>query len=212
MRSNYRHEEAQPNYLIHPIDIPAHHVYEEKPSRIPTFKIDVLAATAVFGVLVFMACYSFYRGFWPGGVTAILTLAFFILRLGKVFDVPFAAIKEATLQDVSPRMAPPPRSVPVNSMGQYQGDIPLRNDKTLRGSKGNIQLSGRQLDRLLKIINDQDGDGKLRRETSSLGRGVYEIAITSLQYPIFETALKENDYIDENNKFTAAGVAWVTTP
>lgn len=205
METRKRHEEAQPNYLIHPIDIPAGKVYEEKPSRVPNFKVDVLGATVVFAVIVFAGCLSFYLGFWPGGVTAVLTLFFFLSRLGKVFDIPFAQIKETLFQDVNPRVAPPPRTAALNVNGTYQGEIEVtRNAKVL----GGVTLSGRQLDKWESLLIEQ-GDGKVRRDRSGLGFGLSEIGISTGQYPVLYQALKEAGYIGADDRFTNEGLAWL---
>jgi hypothetical protein len=206
-----RHEQtaAAPNILIHPIDSPAGRVTEERPSRVPTFSIDVLAPTAVFAVIVFTGCYSMYVDFWPGTVTSGFTLAFFLVRVRWVFDSPLPFFKETEFQDVRPRMAPPLRTVPVTS-GRNQADVPLRYPKTIRGKLGSIELSGRQLDKLLLIVNDPDGDGRYRRETSGLGRGVMDAGITTAQDPILKAALIENGYIDDEQYWTNEGRQWLT--
>lgn len=206
-----RSEKAEAGYLITTVDQPRSSVVEERPTRVPVFKVDVVAATFTFGAILFAALFSVYAGFWPGGVTGILTLLFFLWRVGRIFDVPLSDIKETIFQDVRVEQQEQ-RTIPVSSGGAYQGEVQLRGAKTVRGSLGNVQLSGRQLDALVSIINDPNGDGKLRRETSGLGKGVQDIGITTAQFPVFSAALKENGYIDDDSNFTADGIEWVTRP
>ena len=202
-------QEQTTSYHIHGIDQPKARVTKEKPSRIPTFRIDVFVPTLIFGLLVFLACVSFYIKFWPGGVTAIVTLAFFLVRLYQVFDVPFVDFEEAEFQQVGSKMVQQPnRTIPHNR----NGEVPIRNSKKLRGPLGEIELSGRQLDQLVKIINDPDGDGRLRREASGLGKGVYGIGITTTQFSVFEEALKGKGFIDSDKIWTAEGRAWAERP
>jgi hypothetical protein len=206
-----RDEKSVPSYLIHPIDQPRGKIVEEKPSRIPGFGVDVLAITAVFSAIVFAALYSFYKGFWPGGGTAVLTLFFFLWRVARIFDTPIAEFKETLFQDVSVK-AKDGRSIPVSQNGQPVGNLPLRNPKAVRGPLGNVELSGRQLDQLLKIIDDPEGDGKYRRETSMLGRGVMDIGITTAQDPILKAALKGRGFINDEQFWTDSGRQWVAAP
>jgi hypothetical protein len=208
--TQHKYGQTSPAYLIHPVDTPASKVIEERPSRVPTFKTDVLAATAVFGFITFAAFYSFYTHFPPGVWTAVITLIFFTVRVSKIFDAPIAHFKETVFQDVTPRLAPPPRTAPLSVNGQARGDVEItRNSKRLRGPLGEIELSGRQLDRLQLLMDDSDFDGRLRRQTSGAGRGVYDIGITTAQYPIFEAALKDRNYIDNDNVWTDSGREWV---
>lgn len=206
-----KQEQVTPSYLIATPDQPRARVVEEKPTRIPTFKIDVLAPAFVFGLFLFLGSLSLYGGFWPGAVACGGAGILFLSRLNKIFDNPLPDFKEVFFQDVTVKQADP-QSIQVNQNGQYAGHIQLRGSKTIRGSLGNIELSGRQLDRLLKIIDDPDGDGKYRRETSGLGKGVMEIGITTGQDPILKSALKERGYIDENQFWTDEGRRWVASP
>ena len=47
-------ERRRGGYLVHPVDIPADKVYTEKPSRVPTFRLDVVGVTVLCVVLAGM--------------------------------------------------------------------------------------------------------------------------------------------------------------
>lgn len=202
---------AQP-ILYHPADIPAHRIYEEKPSRIPDFAVDVLAATIVFSVVFFLGCYSFYKYFWPGGVTAIVTLFFFVWRVNRIFDNPIAHIKDSILQDAVPRVPTPPQGIPVNAGGRYQGEIQRRNDKTLRHDGREYVFTGRMLDRMLAWVDK--GIDSIRREPSGEYPGLNELGINGTAYTTAVYVLEHNGLIHKRGGtyyWTVAGKEWLET-
>jgi predicted TIM-barrel enzyme len=130
-------------------------------------------------------------------------------RVSAIFDTPLLDYKNTKFQDVSTQQRPVNRTIPVIH-GSNQTDVPMRNAKTLRGSLGDYEFSGRQLDQIEAII--EAGDGKMRRDTSSLGRGLAEIGITTGQYPIIYQAAKERGLIGQDDKWTMPGIEWVKAP
>lgn len=205
-----RSEKAEAGYLITTVDQPKAEIHEERPSRVPVFKIDVLAPTVIGALIAFAGFYSGYIRFWPGAWTAVVAALIFFWRLG-LFDVPFSEIKKTVFQNVQVEQRPDPRTVPINQGGQFQREVPLRGGKTLEHGGREFTFEGWQLDRMLFWVTER-GIDSIRREPGGDLPGLVEIGINGSSYTTAVYVLEHTGKIHKQGQtyyWTTAGKEWL---
>lgn len=197
----------QTSYKIHPIDIPADTIYYEKPSRIPTFSIDVLGVAILCAVFAGMFCWAIgdiKTGVGGAGVVGFLVT---VIRAAKMLGDPFPEIKETTFQRVRVDTEPGVRSVPVNHGNGQRTDVEMRNAKRLSANGREYTFEGWQLDRMLSWV--EQGYESIRRDQSAEGPGLSQISITGSNYSIVAQLMKDEGIISDDNKWTTFGRDWL---
>lgn len=201
----------QTRYHIHPVDLPADHVKHEKPSRVPTFSVDILGVSilcAIFAGMLFGALFDSVRiGIGSGGGFGLLIA---IWRVWFMLSDPWYETKETTFQRVTLDTAEPTnRTIPYNRANGERTHVQTRNNKTLRYDGREYVFEGWQLDRMLDWLNK--GYDSIRRESSALGPGLQEIGIGGSNFTIAKQLMQQFGLVGDDNKWTEAGREWLRT-
>jgi len=183
------------------------------PSRIPTFLDDVLGITfmaAMLGGALVGAYKSDWRWFFIGaGAVGLLAL---IWRL-NVYDRPDPYEDEREYQ----KSQEPPETINDESAvrynaGSYTRYVPkTRPDKELKVGSVSFRFSGRNLDALVKRLN-QPGGNCIRKETSSSGPGFDTLpeSIQGTRYTDARYVLVNSGMVhDATNEWTQDGLRWI---
>lgn len=206
-----RTQQRQPGYLIHPSDTPADRVYYEKPSRVPTFGIDVLGVTILCTVLAGMLFGALFSNVRVGiGMAGGFGLLVAFWRVWAMLGDPFPEIKETTFQRVQTDIAAGAyRSIPVNHNGERRTEVTMRNPKKLSDPDLGREYSfeGWQLDRMLSWV--QQGYEGIRRDSSAHGPGLMEIGINGSNYSIVNMLFQKHGIVGDDGKWTQAGREWL---
>lgn len=195
---------------IHPNDLPLERRYTEKPSRVPSFGVDVLAVTVLYTMLVYVTTWGYQENYYPAFLAGAVGLVVTTWRVKWYLGDPFPVIEELEYQAVLLSLedgSTEPRLIPRNRNGGHHDDLVIRNSKILEGATGAYEFTGRQLERMADWLDR--GYTAVRRDTSAEGPGFAELGIRAANYSIVLELLKEAGYVGQDSKWTRTGETWL---